>query len=822
MQGFIPYSFVLVGKTSLSKVMFGERFNAAERPTQVADIGSRVAEINYKQTNSWRFSRTIESDAANRQKSFEDHVSSHIFLYMHKKRQQRKQGYGPDSETKGEGGNLTDSPPNTGSHGGTPTSPLSDYVKIDLAPSPASPLTFEGGSPRVQPEYFISDMSTGTFSDLLKHVIPQSQLENILCWWPKRKKLAELPMLNHALSDGPLGHTLSVQKRSCLMCVSEFCGEPILINLFPLLFAPVCAYLITYDVSAEEAAAAWCSAGLRTVDATALTKEEVLVEWLCSCMASAGTHDQLQLPIILPSVHPRLPVMLVLLTKTDKEYSHDMEVQLDKVLRENIPSVRLHRKSEPQTPGHVLYSTSSRKGEQERKYLLRDVETIACRSVYSFAQHIPHSWSKMYNYLINTHQSRKKAFIFVEHLHKLMCQLPIAVDRTTLEVALRYFHGLGCICFFHRHPQLRCIVFLQPQILLDAMASILLQPDMWEFESSRQLYLTSLQQGIVERRLLYDIYDTTSHSLDFKLVLYVLDAMNILCKHPLLDTRNPQLVVPCLVKATGKGFFPHPATDSSNGMEAEWLVFEAHEMQFPWAAYNQLVTCCCRSALHYKPQLWQRMAHIQLTNTCHLVMAHEGKKITFRVESNSSSPCDVCILHTVDNESQASIPSSDATSSSVTLCGTPQMATHSGGEQDLSDICTPQSSFLVANSKGIRFIEWAKTIKTDTPKADLPGILDDLLKAREPNVQSVRPLVFPVNVDDLSALCPPTLDFLQSQLDCIRQCWFPGLQYHLRPKHWRPLQGDEQGPILDRQWMLENQRLPHTPQCLRLWWKAEQ
>lgn len=820
MKGFIPYSITLVGKTSLSKVIFGDRFNAAEKPTQVADIGSRVAEIKYKQTRDWKFSRTIESDAAQRQRSFEDHVSGHIFLYMHKKRQQRKRGYGLESEMKGEGGNLTDSPHNSSSHGETPTSPLADYLKIDLAPSPVSPLAFEEGSPSVLPEYFVSDMSTETFNDRLTHILPQSQLENILRWWPKRKKLAELPMLNHADGDRPFGHTLSAQERSCLMCVSEFCGEPVLINLFPLLFAPGCAYLITFDVSAEEEAAAWRSAGLQTIDATILTKEEVLVEWLCTCMASAGAHDELHLPIILPPAHPRLPIMLILLTKTDQKYRHDTEVHLDKALKENIPSFTLHRKGEPQSRSLFLYSTSSRKGEQERKCLLRDVETIACRSVYSYAQHIPHSWSKLYNYLVNMRQSRKKAFIFVEHLHKLISQVPIAVDKATLEVALRYFHGLGCICFFHRHPQLRCIVFVQPQKLLDAIASILLQPDVWEFESSRQLYLTSSQQGILERRLLYDIYDATSHSLDFKLVLYVLDAMNILCKHPLLDARNPQFVVPCLVKAAGKGFFPLPAADSGHDMEAEWLVFEAHEMQFPWAAYNQLVTCCCRSALHYKPRLWQRMAHIQLTDTCHLVMAHEGKRITFRVEKNANSPCDVCTLHIADNESQASAPS-PASSSSIS-CGTLQITTHSSREQDSSSICSAQSPCLVANSKGIRFIEWAKTIKTDTPKGDLPGILDDLLKAREPNIQSVRPLVFPPSLDDLSALCPPTLHFLQSQLDCIRQCWFPGLQYHLKPKHWRPLQSEEEGPILDRQWMLENLSLPHTPQCLRLWWKAEQ
>ena len=804
----------------MSKVVFGGKFNEAEKPTRVADIGTRVAVINYKQTSNWKFSRTFEQDAAILQRSFEDHVSGHIFLYMHQKRQQRNRGNRPETVMKGEGGNLSASIPTSSPQGEARTSPLADYLNIDIAPSPVSALPFEDGNPQVPPEYFVSDMSTETFSERLTHVLPQSQLENILKWWPKRKKLAELPMLNRAAIDGSSGHPPSTQERSCLMCVSEFCGEPILINLFPLLFAPGCVYMVTFDVSAAEEADAWHSAGLRTIDATVLTKEEALVEWLSTCIATAGVHDELQLPIILPLTHPRLPVMLILLTKTDKSYHRATEVQLDKALKENMPCVKLHREAEPQNQGLFLYSTSSHKTEQERKCFLRDVEAIACRSVFRFAQHIPHSWSKIYNYLVNMRQSRKNPFIFVDHFHKLMSQKAlIKVDRVTLEVALRYFHDLGCICFFHRHPQLRCMVFLQPQVLLDAVASLLLEPDSWEFERSRQLYLHSLQQGILERRLLYDIYDATNHSLDFKVVLYVLDAMNVLCKHPLLDPKNPQFVIPCLVKAMGEGFFPQFAADSTCGLEAEWLVFEAHDMQFPWAVYNQLVACCCRSALCYKPQLWQRKAHIQLTNWCHLIMAHEGKSVTFRVERNlPNRPCGMCVIHSADSQASTSSPASSSSSS----CCTQQLMMGSIREQDNPGVWSAQSSHPVVDSKGIAFIEWAKTIKTDTPKEDLPGILDDLLKAREPSVQSVGPLVFPPNLDNLSTVCPPTLHFLQSQLSCLRECWFPGLRYHLRPKHWRPQTDQEEGPILDRQWTLENLSLPHVPQCLRLWWETKQ
>ena len=803
--------------------MFGGKFNESERPTQVADIDTRVAVINYKQTTDWKLSRSIEQDAALLQRSFEDHVSGHIFLYMHKKRQQIKHANMPETVMKVEGGNLSNSVPTSSPHGEGHSSPLAEYLKIDIAPSPVSPITVEGGTPKVLPEYFVSDMSTETFSDRLTHTLSQSQLESILKWWPKRKKLAELPMLNHVTSDGRSENTPSAQEKSCLMCVSEFCGEPILINLFPLLFAPGSVYMVTFDVSAEEEAVAWCAAGLQTIDATILTKEEALVEWLCTCMATAGVHDELQLPIILPVTHPRLPVILIILTKTDKKYHRDTAVLLDMALKENVPSIRLHRKAEPQSYGLYLYSSSSRKEEWERQCLLRDIEAIGCRGVLSFAQHIPHSWSKIYNYLVNMRQSQKKAFIFVDHFHRLMSQdARIKVDRVNVEVALRYFHGLGCISFFHRHPQLRCMVFLQPQVLLHAMASLLLQPESWEFERSRQLYIHSLQQGILERRLLYDIYDATSHSLDFKVVLYILDAMNVLCRHPLLDTRNPQFLVPCLVRGTGKGFFPLPAADSTCGLEAEWLAFEAHDTQFPWAVYNQLVTCCCRSALCYKPRLWQRMAHIQLTNTCHLVMAHEGKRVTFRVERSSPDrPCDVCVFHSADSETQAPTTPSPASSSSG-LCSTPHLTMGSITERDSPGVWSAQSPYLVPDSKGIAFIEWAKTIKTDTPKEDLPAILDDLLKAREPSVQSVAPLVFRPDVDDLSTVCPPTLHFLQSQLCCLRECWFPGLRYHLRPRHWRSQQSQEEGPILDRQWVLKSLNLPHVPQCLKLWWHSEQ
>lgn len=806
----------------MSKVIFGGKFNKAEKPTRVADIDSRVAVINYKQTTDWKFSRTIEQDAAVLQRSFEDYVTGHIFLYMHKKRQQSKRAIPPEAVTKGEGGNLSASAPNSSLHvEEAHASPLEDYVKIDMPPSPVSPFTVENDSSKALPKCYVSDMSIETFSDCLNRTLSQSQLESILKWWPNRKKLSELPMLNH-VSDGSSDRAISAQERCCLMCASEFGGEPVLINLCPLLFAPGCVYMVTFDVSAEDEATVWHSAGLQTIDATIVTKEEALVEWLCTCISTAGIHDELHLPVILPLTHSRLPVIMILLTKTDQESHQAKVVQLDKALNENVPCVMLHRQAEPENRV-ILYSTSSCGFESElrREILLRELETVACRSMFSFAQHIPHSWSKIYNYLVNKRQSRKKTFIFVDHFHRLMSQEAlIQVDRVTLEVALRYFNGLGCISFFHRHPQLRCMIFLQPQVLLDALASLLVLPDSWEFERSRQLYLRSLQHGILERRLLYDIYDSTSHSLDFKVVLYVLDAINVLCKHPLLDHRNPQFVVPCLVRATGRGFFPQPAADSTCGHEAEWLVFEAHDMQFPWSVYNQLVTCCCRSALGYKPQLWQRMAHIQLTNSCHLVMAHEGKRITFRVEKNSlDAPCDVCVFHSADSDAQA--PSPSLPSSSSGSCSTPQLIIDSISERESPGALNAQSPCPFPDSKGIAFIEWAKTIKTDTPKEDLPGILDDLLKARDPNVQSVGPLVFPPSVEDLSVVCPPTLHFLQSQLCCLRECWFPGLRYHLRPRHWRPQQGQEKGPILDRRWMLENLSLPHVPQCLRLWWHSD-
>ena len=812
-------------------MIFGGKFNEAEKPTRVADIDSRVAEINYKQTTNWKFSRTVEQDAAVLQRSFEDHVTGHIFLYMHKKRQQSKRAIPPETVTKGEGGNLSASAPNSSPHVEARSSPFAEYVKIDMPPSPVLPFTVENDTAKVLPEYYVSDMSIETFSDYLTHTLSRSQLESILNWWPKRKKLSEMPMLNHVVSDGSSGRAISAQERCCLMCVSEFGGEPVLINLCPLLFAPGCVYMVTFDVSAEDEATAWRSAGFQTIDATIVTKEEALVEWLCTCMSTAGVHDELHFPIILPPSHPRLPVIMILLTKTDQNSHQAKVVQLDKALNENVPRV-LHQQAEPQNQV-LLYSTSSRKSEPEReneakhinetklKILLRDLETLACRSMFSFAQHIPHSWSKIYNYLVNMRQSRKQTFIFVDHFHRLMSrEALIQVDRVTLEVALRYFHGLGCISFFHRHPQLRRMIFLQPQVLLDALASLLVPPESWEFEQSRQLYLQSLQEGILERRLLYDIYDSTSNSLDFKVVLYVLDAINVLCKHPLLDHRNSQFVVPCLVRDTGEGFFPQPAADSTCGLEAEWLVFEAHDMQFPWSVYNQLVTCCCRSALGYKPRLLQRMAHIQLTNSCHLVMAHEGKRVTFRVERNSpDAPCDVCVLHSADSEAQAPTPSPP--SSSGGSCCTPQLTNGSITERESPGLWSAQSPCPVPDSKGIALVEWAKTIKTDTPKEDLPGILDDLLKARDPNVQSVGPLVFPPSVEDLSVVCPPTLHFLQSQLCCLRECWFPGLRYHLRPRHWRPQQGQEKGPILDRRWILENLSLPHVPQYLRLWWHTE-
>ena len=51
--------------------------------------------------------RTIEQDAAILQRSFEDHVTGHIFLYMHNKRQQSKRAFPPETVTLQSGSKST-------------------------------------------------------------------------------------------------------------------------------------------------------------------------------------------------------------------------------------------------------------------------------------------------------------------------------------------------------------------------------------------------------------------------------------------------------------------------------------------------------------------------------------------------------------------------------------------------------------------------------------------------------------------------------------------------------------------------------------------
>ena len=822
-----------VGKTAVRKMLFDEAYTPNEGPMQIANVGSSVAPVRIKQRCGWKLSRNADKDDEITQRSLEDYVTAKIFQYMRKKRKVLKsEGTTGHSTPSSTGSNIQ----STESGHRRPSSSLSvrehlpsDYLVVDI-PSPRlnspPPEALGSGDTPNQLRYTTYDMAT-SFSQQLQEALPANQLQNIYEWWGKRNKISELPPLE-PMVDMKSGHARPpLQANDCLMSVSEFCGEPSLICLLPLVFSSRWVYLLTYNLSvlSDSPAKSWESSKIFTCDSALLNNGDVLVEWMCTAIATAGVRNELNFPHTLSSDHPHLPVML--LVGTNAYSSQDnASLKICTRIHELAPSAGMHLMlDDSKGKTEVVMVQVSCNLEEERRqdqsvalaYLRRELELNTCRNLCTFAQNIPLTWTTIYLYLRELQKDRRKNFLFLDQLHqKLRDKAQVFVDVTTVQVALKYFHSFGLICYFHQHPQLREIVFLQPESFLAALSSILVPHTNWRGEELQVGYQECLKRGILKRNMLFLIFDSGKHSLDFNVCLYVLDALNIICLHPILNVnpRKLQYIIPCLVQDTlVGGFFP----DAANEDEAEWLVFEAQGTLFPWAVYNQLVTCCSRSFLSYLPKLWQGVAHFQLTNYQHLIIAHVASAVTFRVERNNSL-CEFC---TFLPETQGNTPpSSYSASSEGSFCHQckkrHQLPMLGGSPCVPCPECAGISPGPAALDNGVCHVEWKATIRTGLGPTEFPHIMEKIKKtANNSFPQSVRSLTFPFQCDQLPSVCPDTLKFLCDQLSCIRDYWFPGFHYKLKTKHWpRP----EGGVHCDKKWKA-SVNIEELPAGLRCWWE---
>ena len=811
------------GKTSVRKVLFETNFNPNEDPTHVAYIESSLAPVRLKQRRGWKLSRTADKDAENVRQALEDYITVKIFQYMRKKRIAQRADNGTlESTPSSTGSNMHST--ESGHRRSSAALPISegvhtDYLVVDI-PAPKLDRAMTGSpdstSLLFQPQDYTSYDMSATFSEKLQEAVPLSQLQNIFKWWPKRNSIKDLPPLEPVTGIQSCYSKPPLQASDCFMSVSEFCGEPSLICLLPLMFSPNWVYLLTYNLqlSPDKPVESWKRASITTCDGDVLSNTGVLVEWMCTAIATAGVRNELYVPVTLSSDHSHLPVMLLVGTNT---CNSDASTSLDvcKHIKALVPSAGVHfnQLEAAQTRKEVVMVKVSCNLEEERRqeqyggfsHLRRELELNACRNMCTFAQNIPLIWTAVYLHLKHVQKDRKKSFIFLHQLqHNLREESQVSVEVPTLQVALKYFHSLGLLCYFHQHQQLKEIVFLQPQAFLEALSSIMVLHRNWSVEKKNADYIECLKSGIMKRNLLFLIYDSGKHLLDFNVCLFVLDALNILCIHPILNS-NPQkpcYIVPCLVQSTYRnGFFPSQANED----ETEWLMFEAEGMPFPWAVYNQLVTCCSRAFVTFLPKLWQGVSHFQLTNYLHLVLVHDTSSIVFRVERNSSQ-CESCITLPETDEQR---PPGSVCSQCKKPCE-PHMLGQ--GISPLCSECGVLPTGPTAADSGVCYVEWKGTIKTGLTADELPNVLNKVKKSSNSCSQCVHSLSFPVHERALSSVCPDTLRFLCSQLACVKDCWFPGLRYTLKTKHWK---GSVQ---CDKKWR-NSVVMEDLPAGLRCWWK---
>ena len=560
---------------------------------------------------------------------------------------------------------------------------------------------------------------------LLVEKIPVEILKRIIMRWPVQEEhTAEQP---------------SLCKERMAITIWDAAGDPLQMNFVPFFFTNHSIYMVLYNLKQplDALSPTYQEKSLCCGDGHVPTNVEVMEDWI-GCV-TAFARPLPSEPFRCTKKTPVLPPLILTCSHhndddvEDSSFTCNFDMFFSRssfksycrhLVDSNYPSaVRISNK-------HGSYSEDE--GYCGHHILRREIDYLARQMPYA-QESIPVQWVKFEQLVFGLLEQRKVILLYDDmakyigdhcNLSELLQVLPL----------LSYYHDVGVLVFFYRHPLLKKLVIVKPQWLIDALAAVITSMSgKWITAEVKDAFKNLTVTGSIRREVVGLAYRCAHlpnrHWNEF---LFILSCMDLVCCHPCLHEQK-SLYIPCMV-------LEMPPSNLFVTTEKDPAVLQfSCSAALPIALYNQLVTCCIRNS-QYAGNIFNQNCHIRLNQSHHLILRKERSSIDFIVQSDSADFCSFCKQNNV--------------------------------KYPLSSSCSHIKHLLGDD---------VEILPTDT----VASLCD------QPDTQITINLALSDDVNNLHDVCVHVLSFLSHTVEYLCEYWFPGLKLQLRSnnvlldQHWK-------------------------------------
>ena len=397
----------------------------------------------------------------------------------------------------------------------------------------------------------------------------------------------------------------------------DFSGDPKFRIFLPFFFSGRSGYIVTYNAAEllEE------HNQLRETGCVTDT-ERSLVYWL-SLISSMFSHSSVSLDALAParSEAAWTPAIIIVGTHSDKLVDAPSQKKVKLLVRDIVYK---HRKKfsfymcDPMytfllnTTEDDLFVDELSEGKVEMEplhFLRRDIENLAFE-IPVLRQPIPLQWSQFERIIYELREQRQEVNSLKFVMIYISARAQICEPMEVIPM-LSYFHDIGMILFYARHPILRQYIILEPQFLVDLVANLFNPIKSFTNSASKdakaQLHLTGQLMYKFLRCAWLDI-SLTEESEQY--VMEILEAMNIIAQPKRWKNNKKKMEVfyaPSYVDRPPSPNFLTDLSGSSSRISPLFFVFQ-HE-QLLGNLFTYLVCACIKEGMR-DPELYAGVAYI--------------------------------------------------------------------------------------------------------------------------------------------------------------------------------------------------------------------
>ena len=397
----------------------------------------------------------------------------------------------------------------------------------------------------------------------------------------------------------------------------DFSGDPKFRIFLPFFFSGRSGYIVTYN-----AAELLAEHNQLQAPGAVTETERNLLYWLSliSCMFS---HSSVSLDALAPARAELAwtPTVIIVGTHSDKLLDPPSQKQVKLLVRDIVFKYRKKFSfyiCDPMysfllnTREDDLFLDELPDGKVEMEplhFLRRDIENLAFE-IPVLRQPIPLQWSQFERIIYELREQKQEInslkFVMIYISARAQICEPMAVIPM-----LSYFHDIGMILFYARHPILRQYIILEPQFLVELVANLFNPIKSFTNSSSKdakaQLYLTGQLMYKFRRCAWLDI-SLTEESEQY--VMEILEAMNIIAQPKRWKSNKKKMEVfyaPSYVDRAPPPNFLRDLWESTSRISPLYFKFQ-HESLLR-ELFTYLVCACIKEGMR-DPELYSGVAYI--------------------------------------------------------------------------------------------------------------------------------------------------------------------------------------------------------------------